>query len=134
MVHVKGYLRAVYELIKFPSLCTRRITQVGALFKYSDGPFEFHTFLEFKILVISQTKRIRYLRNCFFFLFTAKTECPDNRQQIFNGSCYLFVSYPQVTWQTAQDICKGVQVRACFVILENSFGKKKCSYCSFLIV
>lgn len=43
-------------------------------------------------------------------LFSVKTDCPDNRLQMFHGSCYLFVSYPQVTWQTAQDICNGVQV------------------------
>ncbi|KAJ3663232.1 hypothetical protein Zmor_007536 [Zophobas morio] len=26
---------------------------------------------------------------------------------MFNNSCYLFVSYPEVTWPTAQEICRG---------------------------
>ncbi|XP_068905882.1 uncharacterized protein [Tenebrio molitor] len=34
-------------------------------------------------------------------------QCSDDRLHMFNNSCYLFVSYPEVTWSTAQDICKG---------------------------
>jgi hypothetical protein len=37
-------------------------------------------------------------------------ECADDRLQMFNSSCYLFVSYPEVTWQTAQQICQGMKV------------------------
>ncbi|XP_075225285.1 uncharacterized protein LOC142326585 [Lycorma delicatula] len=33
-------------------------------------------------------------------------ECPDDRLHMFNNSCYLFASYPQVTWQTAKQICE----------------------------
>lgn len=57
-----------------------------------------------------------YLILKFFVL--VKTECSDNRLQMFNGSCYLFVSYPQVTWQTAQDICNGVQVSYLYLLFK----------------
>ena len=40
------------------------------------------------------------------FLFQA-SHCSDDRLQMFNNSCYLFVSYPEVTWPTAQEICRG---------------------------
>ncbi|KAL1462282.1 hypothetical protein WDU94_014131 [Cyamophila willieti] len=36
-------------------------------------------------------------------------ECADSRLHMFNTSCYLFVSYPQVTWYTASDICRGLE-------------------------
>ncbi|XP_015833125.1 uncharacterized protein LOC103312261 isoform X4 [Tribolium castaneum] len=35
------------------------------------------------------------------------SQCSDDRLHMFNNSCYLFVSYPEVTWSTAQEICKG---------------------------
>ncbi|KAK9876709.1 hypothetical protein WA026_014948 [Henosepilachna vigintioctopunctata] len=35
--------------------------------------------------------------------------CADDRHQIFNNSCYLFVSYPEVSWTTAQHICSGIK-------------------------
>lgn len=37
-------------------------------------------------------------------------ECPDDRHKMFNSSCYLFVSYPKVTWETARQICAGMKV------------------------
>lgn len=43
-------------------------------------------------------------------IFAANAECGDDRLQLFNGSCFLFVSYPEVTWQTAKQICKGLKV------------------------
>jgi hypothetical protein len=43
-------------------------------------------------------------------LFVTGMECADDRLQMFNSSCYLFVSYPEVTWQTAQQICQGMKV------------------------
>lgn len=43
-------------------------------------------------------------------IFAANAECGDDRLQMFNGSCFLFVSYPEVTWQTAKQICKGLKV------------------------
>jgi len=30
---------------------------------------------------------------------------------MFNGSCYLFASYPEVSWHTARSICNGIKVR-----------------------
>ncbi|XP_031348289.1 uncharacterized protein LOC116174493 [Photinus pyralis] len=36
-------------------------------------------------------------------------QCSDDRLQMFNNSCYLFVSYPEVTWSTAQQICMGIK-------------------------
>ncbi|VVC24984.1 Hypothetical protein CINCED_3A003560 [Cinara cedri] len=36
-------------------------------------------------------------------------ECDDARQQMFNGSCYLFASYPEVSWHTARSICNGIK-------------------------
>ncbi|XP_049809059.1 uncharacterized protein LOC126252230 [Schistocerca nitens] len=33
-------------------------------------------------------------------------KCADERLQVFNSSCYLFVSYPQVSWQTARQTCQ----------------------------
>ncbi|XP_026811687.1 uncharacterized protein LOC113552887 isoform X1 [Rhopalosiphum maidis] len=36
-------------------------------------------------------------------------ECDDARQQMFNGSCYLFASYPEVSWHTAKSICNGIK-------------------------
>lgn len=34
-------------------------------------------------------------------------QCADDRLHMFNNSCYFFVSYPEVTWATAQQICRG---------------------------
>ncbi|KAJ1529431.1 hypothetical protein ONE63_006210 [Megalurothrips usitatus] len=36
-------------------------------------------------------------------------ECPDPRQYSFNSSCFLVVSFPQVTWQTARQVCEGLK-------------------------
>ncbi|KAK6632810.1 hypothetical protein RUM43_013581 [Polyplax serrata] len=36
-------------------------------------------------------------------------ECSDERYEMFNNSCYLFVSYPKVTWETASQVCKGMK-------------------------
>ncbi|XP_050429193.1 uncharacterized protein LOC126838643 isoform X2 [Adelges cooleyi] len=36
-------------------------------------------------------------------------ECDDARQQMYNGSCYLFASYPEVSWHTARSICNGIK-------------------------
>ncbi|XP_071057498.1 uncharacterized protein [Onthophagus taurus] len=38
-------------------------------------------------------------------------QCADDRFQIFNNSCYLFVSYPAVTWNTALQICHGIKAQ-----------------------
>lgn len=40
--------------------------------------------------------------------FTASSECADERLNPYNGSCYLFVTYPEVDWQTAQQVCRGL--------------------------
>lgn len=45
----------------------------------------------------------------FFFKFNlAASKCSDDRLKPFNGTCYLFVSYPEVDWYTAQQICAGI--------------------------
>lgn len=38
----------------------------------------------------------------------AALQCEDDRLQLFNNSCYLFINYPEVTWTTAQKICEGL--------------------------
>ncbi|XP_037027805.1 uncharacterized protein LOC119068348 isoform X6 [Bradysia coprophila] len=38
----------------------------------------------------------------------ASSECADERLNPYNGSCYLFVTYPEVDWQTAQQVCRGL--------------------------
>lgn len=35
---------------------------------------------------------------------------------MFNNSCYLFVSYPEVTWLTAQQICKGMRAQLASIL------------------
>jgi hypothetical protein len=49
-------------------------------------------------------------QECILLVFVTGMECADDRLQMFNSSCYLFVSYPEVTWQTAQQICQGMKV------------------------
>jgi len=36
-------------------------------------------------------------------------QCGDERLQMFNDACYLVVNYPEVTWSTAQQICRGIK-------------------------
>ncbi|CAH1100186.1 unnamed protein product [Psylliodes chrysocephalus] len=36
-------------------------------------------------------------------------QCADDRFFMFNNSCYLIVSYPEVTWNTSQQICQGMK-------------------------
>ncbi|KAF2903769.1 hypothetical protein ILUMI_02404 [Ignelater luminosus] len=43
-------------------------------------------------------------------------QCSDDRLQMFNNSCYLFVSYPEVTWSTAQQICNGIKAQLTSVL------------------
>lgn len=38
----------------------------------------------------------------------AASKCADDRLKPFNGTCYLFVSYPEVDWYTAQQVCAGI--------------------------
>ncbi|XP_055384716.1 uncharacterized protein LOC129614250 isoform X2 [Condylostylus longicornis] len=42
------------------------------------------------------------------FMQNKNMECPDERLVFHNGSCYLFGSYPEVDWWTAQQICRGI--------------------------
>jgi hypothetical protein len=51
-----------------------------------------------------------YQQECIILLFVPGMECANDRLQMFNGSCYLFASYPEVTWQTAQQTCQGMKV------------------------
>uniref|UniRef100_A0A182JN34 Cubilin n=1 Tax=Anopheles atroparvus TaxID=41427 RepID=A0A182JN34_ANOAO len=50
-----------------------------------------------------------------FFWFSPLTlpppvtsECQDERFKAYNNSCYLIISYPDVDWTTAQQICRGI--------------------------
>ncbi|KAK5642078.1 hypothetical protein RI129_008245 [Pyrocoelia pectoralis] len=43
-------------------------------------------------------------------------QCSDDRLQMFNNSCYLFVSYPEVTWSTARQICMGIKAQLTSVL------------------
>ncbi|XP_045464827.1 uncharacterized protein LOC123674047 [Harmonia axyridis] len=43
-------------------------------------------------------------------------QCADDRHHIFNNSCYLFVTYPEVTWSTAQHICQGIKANLASVL------------------
>ncbi|XP_050099213.1 uncharacterized protein LOC126579711 [Anopheles aquasalis] len=36
------------------------------------------------------------------------SECQDERIKAYNNSCYLIISYPEVDWTTAQQICRGI--------------------------
>ncbi|ERL91607.1 hypothetical protein D910_08937 [Dendroctonus ponderosae] len=36
-------------------------------------------------------------------------QCGDDRLHMFNDACYLVVNYPEVTWPTAQQICRGMK-------------------------
>ncbi|XP_039440556.1 uncharacterized protein LOC120421415 isoform X3 [Culex pipiens pallens] len=36
------------------------------------------------------------------------SECYDERFKAYNASCYLFISYPEVDWSTAQQVCRGI--------------------------
>lgn len=36
-------------------------------------------------------------------------QCGDERLQMFNEACYLVVNYPEVTWATAQQVCRGIK-------------------------
>ncbi|CAH0385765.1 unnamed protein product [Bemisia tabaci] len=53
----------------------------------------------------------------------AGLECSDDRMLMYNNSCYMVVSYPQVTWHTAKEICTGLRARLASVhsIEEESF-------------
>lgn len=44
----------------------------------------------------------------FFTPIKASSECADERLIPFSGSCYLFVSYPEVDWLTARSVCGGI--------------------------
>lgn len=46
--------------------------------------------------------------NNFIFTPLAASKCSDDRLKPFNGTCYLFVSYPEVDWFTAQQVCAGI--------------------------
>lgn len=44
-------------------------------------------------------------------------QCSDDRLLMFNSSyCYLFVSYPEVTWSTAEQICQGMRAQLASVL------------------
>ncbi|CRK91200.1 CLUMA_CG004883, isoform A [Clunio marinus] len=46
----------------------------------------------------------------------ATTECSDERLKLFNDSCYLAVSFPEVEWVVAQKICHSMGAQLSFVL------------------
>ncbi|GAB0092216.1 C-type lectin-like [Sergentomyia squamirostris] len=42
------------------------------------------------------------------YIDNALSECGDDRQKLYNKSCYLFVSYPEVNFWTAQQVCRSI--------------------------
>ncbi|XP_075158958.1 uncharacterized protein LOC142232130 [Haematobia irritans] len=42
------------------------------------------------------------------YMENTASECSNERLKPYNGSCYLFVSYPEVDWNTAQQVCRGM--------------------------
>ncbi|KAG5683953.1 hypothetical protein PVAND_013208 [Polypedilum vanderplanki] len=53
----------------------------------------------------------------------AASECLDERLKLFNESCYLVVSFPEVEWVVAQKICnsKGAQLTSVSSLDEHRF-------------
>ncbi|XP_055685615.1 uncharacterized protein LOC129791455 isoform X2 [Lutzomyia longipalpis] len=51
------------------------------------------------------------------------SECGDDRQRAYNKSCYLFVSFPEVDWWTAQQVCRsiGAQIASVANVDEQRF-------------
>lgn len=49
----------------------------------------------------------------------AASKCSDDRLKPFNGTCYLFVSYPEVDWFTAQQVCAGIHGEFTDLIFHN---------------
>ncbi|XP_060519804.1 uncharacterized protein LOC132698003 isoform X2 [Cylas formicarius] len=43
-------------------------------------------------------------------------QCGDDRFHLFKTACYLVVSYPEVTWTTAQQICRGLKANLTSVL------------------
>ncbi|XP_067641233.1 uncharacterized protein [Eurosta solidaginis] len=42
------------------------------------------------------------------YMENTASECANERLKYYNGSCYLFISYPEVDWWTAQQVCRGI--------------------------
>lgn len=66
--------------------------------------------LEF-VLGSELTFRSVFVSGLFAFhciTYVAASKCSDDRLKPYNGSCYLFVSYPEVDWMTAQQVCAGI--------------------------
>ncbi|KAG5899365.1 hypothetical protein JTB14_036854 [Gonioctena quinquepunctata] len=43
-------------------------------------------------------------------------QCADDRFLMFNSTCYLIVSYPEVTWNTSKQICEGMKSKLVSVL------------------
>lgn len=68
-----------------------------------------HHFGGFKARVSIENSKCQRRRSAMrAFRDVSALQCEDDRLHQFNGSCYLFVSYPEVTWHTAQKICEGL--------------------------
>lgn len=82
---------------------------------------EYNKYVYTRIFIIKQTKTFSFnfqyihkrflVYTQFFFLFTVASDCLDERFVFFNGSCYLFVFYPEVDWFTAQNACRGISTQ-----------------------
>ncbi|XP_059617745.1 uncharacterized protein LOC132262482 [Phlebotomus argentipes] len=57
------------------------------------------------------------------YMESVASECGDDRQKPYNKSCYLFVSYPEVDWWTAQQVCRsiGAQLASVTTVDEQRF-------------
>ncbi|CAB3373926.1 Hypothetical predicted protein [Cloeon dipterum] len=42
------------------------------------------------------------------FMENDKFECAESREIKYNSSCYLFIGFPEVTWTTARQVCRGI--------------------------
>lgn len=66
-------------------------------------------FLFLQNIPIAYNRKLLLVNNHFVFkIFTAASKCADDRLKSYNGTCYLFVSYPEVDWFTAQQVCAGI--------------------------
>ncbi|XP_059470868.1 uncharacterized protein LOC132193927 isoform X2 [Neocloeon triangulifer] len=57
------------------------------------------------------------------FMENDEVECTESREINFNNSCYLFIGFPEVTWSTARQVCRGINAELASVHSsdENAF-------------
>lgn len=80
-----------------------------------------HHFSGYKARVSMENGELSNLKQKLYdvksnLLGVTAMQCSDDRLQMFNNSCYLIVSYPEVTWSTAQHICRGIKANLASVL------------------